>query len=83
MPVTDLLLQGLELMFLGMGIVFCFLVLLVFVMQGMSRLAAILTGGRDESPRRELALPGGDADSEELIAVISAAVGRYRSRHRC
>lgn len=82
MPVTDMLLQGLELMGLGMGIVFCFLVLLVFAMQGMSRLAAILGGGRDEAPGQELAYPGADADSEELIAVISAAVGRYRSKHR-
>ena len=82
MPVADLLMQGIELMVLGMGIVFSFLVLLVFVMQGMSWLAHRIGG-------EELYLeePGPSADSvpaaeADLIAAIGAAVYRYRARHR-
>ena len=42
MPVTDLLLEGVELMLLGMGSVFVFLTTLVLVLKGMSRLAQAL-----------------------------------------
>ena len=82
MPVTDLMLQGLELMLLGMGIVFFFLVFLVFAMQGMSRLAEALADDTGYKARQGPAVRGAETDSEELVAVISAAVGRYRSRHR-
>jgi len=82
MPVTDLMLQGLELMVLGMGIVFFFLVILVFAMQGMSRLAGSLAGHRADAARQGHAAVGTETDAEELIAVIAAAVGRYRSSHR-
>ena len=40
MPVSGLIMDGLGLMLLGMGIVFSFLVILVFAMNLMSRLAA-------------------------------------------
>ncbi|MET0080314.1 MAG: OadG family transporter subunit, partial [Candidatus Thiodiazotropha lotti] len=39
MPIEDLLLSGVNLMLLGMGIVFTFLLVLVFTMKGMSKLA--------------------------------------------
>jgi oxaloacetate decarboxylase gamma subunit len=80
MPVTDLLLQGLELMGLGMSIVFGFLVLLVFVMHGMSRLAGKLGGGTDVAHRQEPVVAGEHVAPEILVAVISAAIDRYRSR---
>ena len=82
MPMADLLMQGIELMFLGMGIVFCFLVLLVFMMQGMSWLAHRI-GGEERyhaAPGPSVAsVPAAEAG---LIAAIGAAVYRYRARHR-
>jgi oxaloacetate decarboxylase gamma subunit len=82
MSVANLLLEGIELMLLGMGSVFIFLAVLVFVLKGMSRLAQLL------APEEVIAagvVSGTDqaADQEdELLAVISAAVATYRSRHK-
>lgn len=80
MGTTEMLLEGLNLMLLGMGIVFTFLVLLVFGMHGMSWLALRLetrfpTPEEDAPPRAPAPAP---ADAE-LIAVISAAIARYRT----
>jgi oxaloacetate decarboxylase gamma subunit len=82
MPMADLLMQGFELMLLGMGIVFCFLVLLVFMMQGMSWLAHRIGGEAlyHSEPAPSVApVPAAETD---LIAAIGAAVYRYRARHR-
>lgn len=78
----DLLLQGVELMLLGMGTVFLFLTLLVVVMTAMLRLLKRI-------PERMTAV---DSDisrhdkqpdtGPEMIAVLTAAVRRYRSMHR-
>lgn len=83
MPVTDLMLDGVNLLLLGMGTVFVFLAILVVAMNLMSRLALRL------APEPQAVLPtatipraqeeGGD---EEVIAVISAAISRYRSGQR-
>jgi oxaloacetate decarboxylase gamma subunit len=81
MNIEDLLLAGAELMLLGMGIVFGFLIILVFTLKGMSWLADQL----DSSPQAagQAAGPAATlpvfADDTALIAVISAAVSRYRN----
>ena len=79
MPVYEALMEGLRLMAIGMGIVFAFLLLLVGVLRAMS--AAVLrispeplasgAGGGAGTPTRE-------TDDVELVAVISAAIARYR-----
>ena len=81
MPVSDLLVAGLELMGMGMGIVFSFLVLLVFAMKGMSRFAAKFQ--TDEPPNTthnalQTNLPAHVESDEQLVAVISAAISRFR-----
>jgi oxaloacetate decarboxylase gamma subunit len=81
MLVSELLLEGANLMLLGMGIVFTFLAILVLAMISMSRLARTLARGEAHealTPRAAAALPGMEK-GDELVAVISAAVGRYRS----
>jgi oxaloacetate decarboxylase gamma subunit len=77
MPITDLMMTGVELMLLGMGIVFGFLILLVFTLKVMSWLAGRYLPQETPSPVSAAAQPG--AADATLIAVISAAVARYRS----
>ena len=74
--VVDLLIQGSELLLLGMGIVFGFLTVLVFAVRGMSQLAARL----DDTPPGQ-AVPEAIAvtDNRRLVAVIAVAVARYRA----
>lgn len=74
---TELLLQGAELMLLGMGIVFAFLTILVFTLRGMSKLADWLDDGAAAEPAAPA--PIDVADNRQLVAVIAAAVARYRA----
>ena len=76
---TNLLLQGVELMLLGMGIVFGFLGILVFTLRGMSALADRLDDG--QVLESATPLPIDVSDNRQLVAVITAAVARYRA-HR-
>ena len=77
---------GVSLMLWGMGIVFIFLVMLVFTMLGVSKLALIIDGEQGGESTEVLQIsaatyqsPGVRAD---VVAVISAAVARYRTtRH--
>ena len=65
-----LLIQGLELMLVGMGTVFTFLTLLVFCSMLMSKLVSHFS----------LAAGHNDEDKAKLISVISAAITAHRNR---
>ena len=80
MPITDLILQGFQLMLLGMGVVFIFLMILVFALSLMSKIAFHFDKG-DELTAHETSKPVIKPENTALIAVISAAVSRYRSTH--
>lgn len=80
MPLPDLLTIGVELMLLGMGIVFGFLIILVGALKVMSAAAGRLAPVAAPEPPAVKGRPSG-AD-ETTIAVISAAVSRYRSSRR-
>ena len=77
MAISELLMQGLSLMLLGMGVVFTFLILLVFSLIGMSRLARLLEG---ETVPANIPINNETGDDENLPVVIAAAVTRYRRR---
>lgn len=78
----DILLQGLVLLVAGMGIVYLFLMLLVFVMNHSSKLVTrfnhILPD--DEPKKKPRAAAAQRADDHTAVAVaIAAAVARARA----
>jgi len=80
----NLLQQGLELTIFGMGTVFVFLVMLIFATREMSRLA-IRFGGSETSEASMTAdtiSPSNSRESNELIAVITAAIQQHRVRNK-
>ncbi|XUO83317.1 OadG family transporter subunit [Halomonas sp. KM007] len=81
---SELLQEGLALMGLGMGFVFVFLTVLVVSVTLMSKLVgrfqpavAAPASGRKKRPATAQAGP-----DDEVVAVISAAVHRYRAAQR-
>ncbi|MBK5969558.1 MULTISPECIES: OadG family protein [Thiorhodovibrio] len=75
--------ESLRLMLIGMSIVFAFLMLLVVCLRGMSWLAArIAPAELQDAPVGAMAGGAGAApDDADVVAVIAAAVARYRARH--
>ncbi|MCB1865987.1 MAG: OadG family protein [Chromatiales bacterium] len=78
MQIADLMQTGLELLALGMGTVFAFLLLLVWLVMGLSKLTARFAPAAPVASPTAAPVPAADA---ELTAVISAAVTRYRAEH--
>lgn len=79
--VNELLLEGLQLMLVGMGIVLVFLLLLVGILKLMS--GAVMRWAPEEEMPEPLptAMPA-NTDERRLTAVIGAAITEYRRRHR-
>ncbi len=79
---SDVRLNGFELKVLGMSIVFAFLLILVVALNLMSRIAFYFDS--TEEPTATPAVHSqsmGKPENTALVAVISAAVSRYRSTH--
>ncbi|MCW8889686.1 MAG: OadG family protein [Sedimenticola sp.] len=81
MQVSNLLTEGVNLMFLGMGSVFVFLTVLVLAMSAVAYLVRTLF--KDDSREivsPQLVIPQTETEGGELIAVIAAAINRYRAK---
>lgn len=79
---SDLLIEGVELMLLGMGAVFTFLIILVFVTGIMSRLIDRYVPVPVPVAKPVRKAPSSDSVDSELLAVIGAAVKQHRARRR-
>lgn len=75
---TAQLTTGLELLMVGMGIVFLFLALLVILSVIMSRLVMrYLPEATDVAPTRSVV-----GNDQKVTAAITSAVHRYRIKHK-
>ena len=72
---ADMLLPGLKLMITGMGIVFLFLALLVWIIGITARLVQSVNPQPEQNRRAGLAM---EPDEAELVAVIAAALQQHR-----
>lgn len=81
-PVAEQLEAGLELMVLGMGVVFVLLGLLVVAVGAMSRFARAFEARHPAALTPTAAIPPAAVTDLELIAAIGAAIHSYRRRHR-
>ena len=80
MPSPHVLSEGFTLMAYGMGFVFAFLMILVLVTSLMSRLIARYLPQAPPAAACPIRPPGRAApDDADLMAVIAAAIHRYRS----
>ncbi len=75
----SLMSQALDLMMAGMGFVFVFLVVLIGATTLMSKLATRLEPPAPEVPAAPVQSPA-PMNDPRLMAVITAAVAKYRSR---
>ena len=79
----NLVQQGVELMLYGMGTVFTFLVLLIIATSLMSfLLQRFVKPGPTAVAPAQANNNKTSGDDEQLIAVISAAIHKYRSRRK-
>lgn len=78
---TQLLTEGVALMGLGMGFVFVFLTVLVITTTLMSKIIGRFFP-EPVTPARSPAQASVATADDDLMVVISAAVHRYRQRHR-
>lgn len=95
MEASSLMDEGITLMLFGMGFVFIFLTLLVIVTSLMSKIitkyeknVGVLPEDGVPSPaafiphHESIVLPQAETDDKTLISVLTAAVHKYRSRHK-
>ncbi|MFG0380832.1 OadG family protein [Pseudomonas sp. zbq_18] len=81
MTPAELLLEGVELMLFGMGIVFSFLILLVFAIRLMSAVVARFAPEPVPQPVATAAPPSALVDPDTL-AAIQAAIRQHRAKRR-
>ena len=82
MTEPSLVAQGLELMAFGMGTVFAFLTILVFITSFMSKLVTKLTPEEVATPAPAAAGPQTQGVDPQLLKVLSAAVKEHRARQK-
>ncbi|MGB0468864.1 MAG: OadG family protein [Pontibacterium sp.] len=76
----NLVSEGINLMIFGMGFVFVFLTLLIFATTAMSKLVGKYAPEPPPQPIKPKAVPvAATGNNDELIAVMTAAVHKYRS----
>ena len=82
MSEPGLVTQGLELMVFGMGTVFVFLTMLVFVTGAMSRIVNKIAPEVEVPAAKPAPAPQTTGVDPQLLKVLSAAVKEHRARQK-
>lgn len=82
MAEPSLVAQGLELMVFGMGVVFVFLTMLVFVTSLMSKIVNKIAPEIEAPAPTAPAVTAASGVDPQLLNVLSAAVKEYRARQK-
>ena len=79
---TSLLMQGINLLTLGMGFVFIFLIFLVFATTAMSKLITRYAPPEEPKtkPKVQAAPTSNSKSDDQLIAVLASAVHHHRAQ---
>jgi oxaloacetate decarboxylase gamma subunit len=78
--VNEMFQQGVQLMLVGMGVVFALLAVLVLVVRGMSALALAIEGPQpDPPPARGATRPEPVVGGGDLVAAVTAAIHLHRT----
>jgi oxaloacetate decarboxylase gamma subunit len=80
MSETELVIEGVRLMLIGMSIVFAFLLLAIAALRGMSALAMRLAPEPIPPVTPPLAAPSTSGEPDEVVALIAAAIAHHRAR---
>jgi len=73
---TNLVMEGIKFMFLGMGTVFAFLVIMIMCMNAMSYI--IHKFFPEPQPSADIQQTGVSKDNKKIIAAITAAIAHHR-----
>lgn len=79
---SESMMAGVELMLLGMSIVFVFLTILIFTLRGMCALAAWLDTPQEAPAPSAITVTDAGATDPAIVAAISTAIARYRAANR-
>ncbi len=79
---SELMSDALSLMLVGMGFVFVFLTILVFLTGLMSKLVIKYAPAPEPVAPAATPAPQDSTNDAQLLAVLSAAVAKYRSDHK-
>jgi len=79
---SELMSDAINLMVVGMGFVFVFLTILVFVTSFMSKMVIKYAPAPEPKAPVAPAQTNNASNDAQLLAVLSAAVAKYRSDHK-
>jgi len=83
MTIEVMLEQSGILTLLGMGVVFSFLIILIFAITGVGKIINALKLNKELMPQALAAVPSASVVSSNAVtAAISAAVNEYRKSHK-
>jgi oxaloacetate decarboxylase gamma subunit len=82
MNITEMLEQSGVLTLLGMGVVFSFLIILIFAISGVGKIINALKLNKEIMTNTLAAAPSASVNVGSITAVISAAVKEYRKSNK-